>query len=641
MTIKISIWILSIIISSVDLIYSKQNPSKLTLSPKITFLQQQPVVDGQLDENLEEILPKRKFDFKFNVNIFKGSAGSNYRLAYGTDFIYLYLEAKADSFICRDRGYQNGDGFILTLSSTNPHTDKTDEHYVMGFSSQYNPEQEWAKKILWNYNGKVILSRLKDDVLFAFKANKGKIGFELVIPWSSIYPYHPLLSEGVGFNLWFMKAYPNRRFPNVQGVLFEIPKETGSRRYKILEFEEPTLEQNSQSYMVLEKNHCYQGEKLEFNAAVVSDNQLTEEFVISVLNENEELVVRKLFTSEHQAGISNNQFEFNASDMIPGNYIIEWQGIKSNASGKLKLSILPKFEYGSVLDRLENAKTNITEGSYTTMQFSIQEVNRKILNLRDYEDYPGVLNDLIEIFDNLEEMELGKDRISSQSGIYRRAFRSGLDSTLQTYKVQVPENFDKSTRYPLLVFLHGSGRSDKDMFNMYHQYLSKGDFIQIAPSARGVSNYYGTEKAQFDINEAIQNTIANYPIDTSNIVLAGFSMGGYGVYRTFIETPYRFKGLAIFSGEPKVGIFKRTKNGNYPNFLRKKNHKRLSDVPVFIYHGKNDLNCPYELTNKFVNKLISSGVNVEFAFDEGAGHSSPEGNRILTKYYEWLYKIIE
>jgi len=353
------------------------------------------------------------------------------------------------------------------------------------------------------------------------------------------------------------------------------------------------------------------------------------------------LVGRELFSSKQQAGVSINQFEYITSDMIPGNYVIEWQGNKSNASGRLKLSILPKFDYGSVIDRLENVKSIISEGSYTTMQFSIQEVNQKIKNLKDYEDYPELLNDLILIFENLEEMELGYDKISSRSGIFRRAFRSDLDSTLQPYKVQVPDNFNKSTKYPLLVFLHGSGRSDKDMFSIYHQYLSKGDFIQIAPSARGVSHYYGTEKAQFDIIEAIQNTIDNYPIDTLNIVLVGFSMGGYGVYRTYIETPLLFNGLAIFSGEPKVGIFKRTKSGDYPNFFRKKNYDKLKDVSVFIYHGKNDLNCPYELTSKFVNKLISSGVKVEFAFDDDAGHSSPEGDKILTEYYEWLHKIIE
>ena len=67
----------------------------------------------------------------------------------------------------------------------------------------------------------------------------------------------------------------------------------------------------------------------------------------------------------------------------------------------------------------------------------------------------------------------------------------------------------------------------------------------------------------------------------------------------------------------------------------------FKDIPVFIYHGKNDLNCPFELTGKFVKKLISSGVNVEFAFTDGAGHSSPKDEIILAKYYEWLNNLVQ
>jgi predicted esterase len=77
-------------------------------------------------------------------------------------------------------------------------------------------------------------------------------------------------------------------------------------------------------------------------------------------------------------------------------------------------------------------------------------------------------------------------------------------------------------------------------------------------------------------------------------------------------------------------------NGNYPNFLKKKNLIKLRDVPVFIYHGKKDINCPYKLTFDLVEKLNSLGGNVEFVFDESAGHSAPKDEEILAKYYEWL-----
>ena len=143
---KILFGILIAILMFVIYMFFQLRDNNQPLSPKITFLSKPPVIDGLLDENLKDILPKREFEYKFNINLFKGSAGSNYRLAYGTEYIYLFTEAEADSFICRNRGYQNGDGFIFTLSITKPGANKTGEYYLLGFSSQNDPDQEWAKK---------------------------------------------------------------------------------------------------------------------------------------------------------------------------------------------------------------------------------------------------------------------------------------------------------------------------------------------------------------------------------------------------------------------------------------------------------------------------------------------------------------
>lgn len=637
---KVFLGIAAILVLFIGYMYINLNPGKGPLSPEISFLENQPIVDGLLDENLTDQLSKRKYEFRFNLNLFKGSAGSNYRIAYGTNFIYLFLEAKADSFICRDRGYQNGDGFILTISNTKPDSDKTDEHYVMGFSSQYILDQKWAEKILWNYNGKVILERLSDDVLFEYQAIDGKIGFELVIPWSELYPYHPFLSDEIGFNLWFMKAHQGRRLPNVQGVSFEFPSETGARRYKTVEFEQPQLTKNCQSYLILEKNHCFQGEILKFKTAFISTRQLNETFDLSLSNDSGEVVRSKTFNTDVHPGLSNHRFELDVSDLNPGNYSILWSGLESSSAGKLKLTILPDFRNESVIERLNSVKTIIPEGSYTTLLFHIQNITQKLQKNKDYEDVPGGLEDILRIFKLLEQIETGNDTISIKTGIFRRAFRSDLDNTIQPYKIQIPENYNKSKNYPLLVFLHGSGRTDEDMFDKSHQYLSQGNFIQIAPNARGVSHYYGNEKAQFDIREAIHDVIKNYSVDTSNIILAGFSMGGYGVYRTYIESPNQFKGLAVFSGIPKAGRFRRSGKGEYPNFQKKKNYEKLIDIPIFIYHGKNDLNCPFEWTEKFVGKLNSSEANVKFVYNEGTGHSSPDDEEILNQYYQWLNELI-
>ncbi len=628
-----------ILILSVVLLCSTLNNGRNTLSPEVTFLEDQPVVDGRLDDHLLDQLIPRRFNFRINLNLFKGSAGANYRLAYGTDFMYVYLEAVADSFICRDRGYQNGDGFILTLSKTIRGADKSAEHFVMGFSSQDRPEQEWAEKILWNYNGRVMLERLPDDLPFAYHAGNGKISFELVLPWSGVYPYHPLLSEGIGFNLWFMKAFPGRRFPNTQGVAFEIPAETGSRRYRVLAFEKPELENNCQSYAILDKNHCYRGETVRFQLASIAAREQTEEFHLSVFNENGQKIRKMAFKVVCAPGISYENLEIKTAEFLPGQYSISWQGKHSHSSGEMELSIMPEFDHESLLHRLEKLTKTISDGSLNSIKFHLQETKNKLSDLKDYETCPNLISDLYALYDHIEEMELGTDNLARQPGVFRRAFLSRLDSTLQPYKILVPGQYDKLKSYPLLLFLHGSGRTDEDMFDLYHPSLSEGNFIQIAPSGIGVSHYYGTNEAQTDIVEALQDILLNYAIDTTRIILAGFSMGGYGVYRTYIESPERFAGLVVLSGEPRVGFLRRSRHGFYPDFLREKNIARLGNIPVFIYHGTNDLNCPYKRKKKLVEKMLASGLDVTFVFDDGAGHSGPKDPAALASYYKWLNEI--
>jgi hypothetical protein len=39
----------------------------------------------------------------------------NYRIAYSAEYFYLYVEMDSPNYTCRDRGYQNGDGFSVLL----------------------------------------------------------------------------------------------------------------------------------------------------------------------------------------------------------------------------------------------------------------------------------------------------------------------------------------------------------------------------------------------------------------------------------------------------------------------------------------------------------------------------------------------
>ncbi len=64
-------------------------------------------------------------------------------------------------------------------------------------------------------------------------------------------------------------------------------------------------------------------------------------------------------------------------------------------------------------------------------------------------------------------------------------------------------------------------------------------------------------------------------------------MGGYGVYRTFFETPEKFKAVAVFAGLPYLITITCPDGRPTPNFLFEPKAIVFKNVPMFIYYGEN------------------------------------------------------
>ncbi len=208
----------------------------VSTQPAVPFLAQAPVIDGILDADLEA-LPAREFGLRFRL--FHSGPETRYRLAYGADFLYLFVEAEGAQIVQRDRGYQNGDGFHLLLAT--PTADGlTDRFYVLGFSPQDDPARAWARGVVWYHDLDTRLSRLPDDVAFEAAVSEGTAGYELLLPWHTVRPYHPWLSQPIGFNLGFVKAVGDAGMV-MDLVLFDwrFQAEYQKRRWVPLSFEAP------------------------------------------------------------------------------------------------------------------------------------------------------------------------------------------------------------------------------------------------------------------------------------------------------------------------------------------------------------------------------------------------------------------
>ena len=237
----------------------------------------------------------------------------------------------------------------------------------------------------------------------------------------------------------------------------------------------------------------------------------------------------------------------------------------------------------------------------------------------------------------MEAAESGRDIIAGRTGYVRKAYRSALDNTLQPYLLKVPAGIEPGREYPLIVYLHGSASTEQDLRGF--DFLVPEDAFALAPYGRGPSTSWCVDGAQADIAEALAAVLASCPIDPDRIVLTGFSMGGYGVLRTWLESPGTFRALAVLSGEPypMSSAFPET---GCPDLRENDRTALFADTPLFIYHGDQDRNCPYEDMRAFATELEAAGARVTFVTGREMGHNPPDrtGQR---RYLSWLREIIE
>jgi predicted esterase len=594
----------------------------------IPFLEKAPEINGIIDSTKK--LPPREFNYLFKMNPENPVTNMNYRLAYGTDFFYVFIEVDTDTIICRDRGYQNGDGFLLLLTVPRLGNESSNEFYLLGFYPTTDPEEPF-KKVIWCYNGDFIFKWLKEEVPFTVKASN-TVSFELLLPWKVVYPYHPWISP-IGFDLYFVKAI-GKTESNIHAVALDSQEKLGGfpLMYQVLDFEPPHLETGLQTYVTAERN-CSQNDTVKATMVTVSAASYQEILQVTIADE-----IPSVIECPCTKGVTIKEFDLKTSNLDPGQYQVKWESQTSKSRGEIDLTVLPDFRVDTVYPELEQVKEEISTGSYNTLQFDFNQLIKRRNQLKPYETCPELIQDINSFLDIMRRAKKGEDVYQYKTGIVRRAFLSTLDNTLQPYTVRIPDDFDRTRKYPLLVFLHGSDRDDRELAKVT-QFLSGRDFIQIAPFGRGTLNAFTKDNAQTDIKEALEDVSKNYNVDMNTIILTGFSMGGYGAYRTFYETPEKYKGLAVFSGVPNLAAFY-FPGETHPNFLEDTYMKPFKGVPVFIFHGKKDLNAPFETTVELVKKLEAQGVNVTFCTEEEAGHGAPNPETIK-KYYEWLQEVKE
>ena len=188
------------------------------------------------------------------------------------------------------------------------------------------------------------------------------------------------------------------------------------------------------------------------------------------------------------------------------------------------------------------------------------------------------------------------------------------------YIIRFPDGFDERKKYPLMMFLHGSGTRGEDIEvlkrNSFFRHIpADAAFIAIAPLC--------TKNSWWDHFESLRRFVkaaADMPFaDASRFSLIGNSMGGYGAWALGMSIPEYFSALVPICG-----------GGMYWNAAR------LQNVPVWAFHGGKDRTVLPEESRKMVDAVNRKGGNARLTVYPENGHNSWDDTYRDPAVFRWM-----
>ena len=221
----------------------------------------------------------------------------------------------------------------------------------------------------------------------------------------------------------------------------------------------------------------------------------------------------------------------------------------------------------------------------------------------------------------------GSDMVAQSAGIPTGFIDKTLevDGETRRFVVYVPREYDPSREWPLILFLHGAGERGDDGLKQTEVGLGRAvrlnadrwpAIIVMPQCPEGV----WWDKALPHVLVALEQTLAEYSIDSKRVYLTGISMGGYATWIFGAQQPDRFAALMPVCGGGDPG-----------------DAQALAAVPIWAFHGaKDDVVLPSE-SIRMVEAVREAGGKVEYTEFEDAGHNSWDDAYADRKASRWLF----
>ncbi|WP_100915698.1 S9 family peptidase [Pseudoalteromonas spongiae] len=239
-----------------------------------------------------------------------------------------------------------------------------------------------------------------------------------------------------------------------------------------------------------------------------------------------------------------------------------------------------------------------------------------------------------------------------------------------------PPNFDKSKKYPTLLYLQGGPQSALSQFYSFRwnfQVMASQGYIVVAPNRRGmpghgeqwnkdISNDWGGQVME-DYLAAIDDVAKESYVDNSRIGAIGASYGGYsafylagnheGRFKTFIAHCGIFDLRSMYGTTEELFFVNNELGGAYweDNAATKKaygqfnpiNHIEKWDAPMFVTHGGKDYRVPLEQGIAAFQAAKLRGLKSRFMLFPEENHwvLTPQNGIVWQReFFKWLEETL-
>lgn len=251
-------------------------------------------------------------------------------------------------------------------------------------------------------------------------------------------------------------------------------------------------------------------------------------------------------------------------------------------------------------------------------------------------------DDIEDVCQKLKEQTVGEYQYTSvfkefgDRTILQLDVQDKINRLVIPYCLIFPKDYKPGTKYPVLTYLHGAGEKGNDNnshLNLmvrycknYPQFLN--DAFIVCPQCpdggwwNALGKTQGLGVKNLDLVMKVLEDLPNYcSVDTNRYYVTGVSMGGYGTFNIISAYPNKFAAAVPICGGGDT-----------------KYAKKLVDVPIWLFHSRDDDIVNFEGSNSMYNAIkAAGGEKINFTILDGMGHNAWNATEHNDELFRWIF----